>query len=353
MEPSSFRNLAPARLVFTEPVTLFYGENAQGKTNLLEAVSLLGTGASFRERKLPAMVRDGAEEASVRGGVKAGGVSHDLEVRLRSGRREALRDGGSCPMQEYLQTLPVVTLSAEDRALVRGEPRARREFLDGTALLARPAYLRTYQQFQRALRQRNELLRGFAPSRRGELEAWTRTYADLSAQMREHRARAADSLSGLLAALEREMERPENVTLLYLPEEGDLPVLLDRDRAHEVKRGHTLHGPHRDAVEIRLGGRSVASFGSSGQVRTVLWMLKLARLLLIRERDPASPLFLLDDVESELDSRRIREMMRLTEGRAQLFLTATEPLGSGWGGMQRFRVRGGEADPNPKEMGRP
>jgi DNA replication and repair protein RecF len=253
-------------------------------------------------------------------------------------------------MQEYLQVLPVVTLSAEDRALIKGEPKARREFLDGTALLARPAYLRTYQQFHRALRQRNEVLKGYNPSRRGELEAWTRTYVDLSVEVHAQRAKAARSLAGHLSDLEHEMERPESVSLEYLPEEGDLPDLLERDRDSEVRRAHTIHGPHRDAVEIRIGGMPVAAFGSSGQVRTILWMLKLSRLLLIRERDPAPPLFLLDDVESELDARRVREMMRLTEGRAQLFLTATEPLGKGWGNMRRYKVRAGEVSPGPMEM---
>jgi DNA replication and repair protein RecF len=350
LEPTTFRNLAGSRLQFGEPVALFWGENAQGKTNLLEAVCILGAGVSFRERRLATLVRDGADGASVRGGVRSGGTSHDLEVRIGRGRREALRDGSPCSLPEYVRTLPVVTLSAEDRALVRGEPRARREFLDGSAVLARPAHLGIYQRFARALRQRNGLLRGYDPRRRAELDAWTKAYAELAGEVRLRRADAARRVAEILRELEGEMEHPEKLTLEYLPEEGDLHALLGAGRAEEIRRGHTLHGPHRDGVEIQLGGRPVAAYGSSGQVRTALWMLKLARLLLIRERDPSPPVFLLDDAESELDARRIREMMRLTEGKAQVFLTATGPLDSTWGPMQRFNVRAGEASPRPAEM---
>jgi DNA replication and repair protein RecF len=350
VQTRSFRNLAGSRLNFGEPVTLLWGENAQGKTNLLEAVSVLGTGRSFREKRLGALVREGEESAAVSGAVRAGGVSHDLEVVVRQGHREVFRDGAPSTLPEHVRVLPIVSLSSEDRALVRGEPKTRREFLDGTAVLAHPAFLRDYQEFHRALRQRNEVLRGYVPSRRGELDAWTRAYAGLANEVRRTRAETAERIAQGLRVLEKEMEQPERVELRYVPEREGLQDLLEKGRPEEIRRGHTLFGPHRDGVEILLRGRPASAFGSSGQVRTVLWMLKLVRVLLIRERDPAPPVFLLDDAGSELDARRIREMMRLTNGKAQVLLTSTESLGPSWGEMGRVRVRGGSLDPSPMEM---
>ena len=121
----------------------------------------------------------------------------------------------------------------------------------------------------------------------------------------------------------------------------DLKAGLEARAAREAETGVTAHGPHRDRIDLLLDGRSLAAFGSSGQVRTALWMVKLAGALLLVEKGAEPPLFLLDDVEAELDEGRVGRMMGLTRERVQLLMTSTRPLTSSAGPLQRFRVESG------------
>ncbi len=135
----------------------------------------------------------------------------------------------------------------------------------------------------------------------------------------------------------------ERLQVVYEPSGGtDLRRALRQARADEIRRGVGQVGPQRDSVEILLNDRPLASYGSSGQVRTALWLLKLTRVQLLSDREAQPPLFLLDDVEAELDEARVGQMMRLTHGKAQLVMTATRPLDPVWGPLSRFRVEAGQ-----------
>jgi DNA replication and repair protein RecF len=340
----NFRNLEGRPLEFSSPVSLFHGENAQGKTSLLEAIYFVGTTKSFREKRLGALVREGDRAAAVAARVRRGSVERNLEIRLEDGRKELLLDGEHVDVSTYLSVLPVVSLTADDRGLVKGEPKDRRDFLDGTAFLSKPAYLRTLLEFGRVLRQRNRLLQEYEATRRQELDVWTGTFLDLAAEMVRNRREAAARVQAALEHLSVELGTPRNVEIRYLPNGGEnLKDTLDGLRSDELQRGHTLAGPHRDRVQLLLNGQSLATFGSSGQIRQALWMLKLAQVFVLQEREGEPPVFLLDDVDSELDAGRLAEMIRLTKGRAQIFLTSTRSLDEVWGPMERFQIRAGSA----------
>ncbi len=337
-----FRNLAGSRIQFSGPVTLFYGPNAQGKTNVLEAIYLLGTTRSFRENRLKYLVQEGAHAARVEGDVVKHGVDHTLTLDLGSKGKQYRRDGAGVALSDYLQALPVVVLSVEDRGLVEGVPRHRRDFVDGTAVWRRPAYLDTLMAFGRARENRNAVLKAYAARSGEELAAWTETFAKLGEDIREERQRTTRSVNAALARLAEELSVGERIEVVYEPSGGpDLRRALKLARGDEIRRGAGLVGPQRDGVEILLDGRPLASYGSGGQVRTALWLLKLTRVQLLSERDAQPPLFLLDDVEAELDEKRIGQMMRLTQNRAQLVMTATRPLDPVWGAITRFRVESG------------
>lgn len=338
----NFRNLAGSRIQFRGPVTLFYGSNAQGKTNLLEAIYMLGTTRSFRENRLKYLVREGSETTCLRGGVVRHGASHVLSVDLNLKGKQYRRDGATVPLSDYLQSLPVVVLSVEDRGLVEGVPRHRRDFLDGTAVWRRPGYLDTLMAFGRAREQRSHILKSYTSRRRDELEAWTHTFAVLAEEIRQERLKTAAAVNSTLSELTVNLGVEERLAVRYEPSGGeDLRQALDRSRQEEIRRGACRVGPQRDAVEILLNGRPLGSYGSSGQVRTALWLLKLTRVQILSEMNAQPPLFLLDDVEAELDDQRIAQMMRLTQGKAQLVMTATRPLDPSWGPLSRFRVEGG------------
>ena len=343
LQVEGFRNLETQRISLSSPATLLFGRNAQGKTNVLEAIYLLATTRSFRDNRPESLIREGGREAGIRGEVEHEEVRHDLSLSLSQKGKSFRRDGRSVDLATYVRTLPVVVLSAEDRGLVGGVPRYRRDFLDAAGVFRRAAYLETLLAFGRSRLQRNLLLRDYRPGRSSELEAWTETYASLGEEIQAERAAVAAEVNEVLAGLLGDLDLGESVRVAYRPSGGgNLREALARVRHEEVRRGVSLAGPQRDGVEILLDGRPIQSFGSSGQARTALWLLKLARVHLLAERESRPPLFLLDEVEVELDPQRIGQMMRLTHGRAQVVMTATRPLDASWGGLKFLRVEAGK-----------
>lgn len=337
-----FRNLAGSRIHFRGPVTLLYGPNAQGKTNVLEAIYMLGTTRSFRENRAKFLLQEGHDVAKLSGEVACHGASHTMGLELGQRSKRYQRDGSGLPLREYLQSLPVVVLSAEDRGLVDGVPRHRRDFLDGTAVWLRPGYVDTLMEFGRTREQRNRVLKDYRLSASAELAAWTQTFLGLAQDVQKERVKTTAAVNAALVRLTGDLDTGEHLEIVYEPCGGaDLAKALREARAEEIRRGAALVGPQRDGVEILLNGRPLASYGSSGQVRSALWLLKLTRVLLLSERDAQPPLFLLDDVEAELDERRVGQMMNLTQGKAQLVMTATRPLDAVWGPLERFRVEAG------------
>ena len=342
LQVEGFRNLETQRISLSSPATLLYGRNAQGKTNVLEAIYLLATTRSFRDNRPESLVRHGKQEAGLLGEVEHEGVRHDLGLSISGKGKSFRRDGHPADLATYVRTLPVVVLSAEDRGLVGGVPRHRRYFLDAAGVFRRAAYLETLLAFGRSRLQRNLILRDYRASRSGELEAWTDTYASMGQEIQRERAAVAGEVNGVLQALQGELDLDERVRVAYRPSGGgDLREALKGARPEEVRRGMSLVGPQRDGVEILLDDRPIQSFGSSGQARTALWLLKLARVQLLAERESRPPLFLLDEVEVELDPQRIGQMMRLTHGRAQVVMTATRPLDASWGDLKFLRVESG------------
>lgn len=341
-----FRNLETQGVCFGEPVTLVYGDNAQGKTNLLEAVYLLGTTRSFRENSMDHLIRDGAEGAALSGEVERYGVTHRLDVELgREGRRYR-KDGGAVPLPDYLGVLPAVAMSASDRNLISGQPGHRRQFLDSAAVWCRPAYLDTLQAFGRCRRERTQALRQHEPRKKAELEAWDEVFVRLAGQIREARARMVQQINTELSRESEALALGEELVLSYRPSGGeDLAAALRASRRAELERGQCLAGPHRDTVDILLGGRPVEVYGSSGQARSALWMLKLAMVRLIAGQTGEPPLFLLDDAEAELDEGRLDRLLRLTGNKMQVVMTACRPVGEALSPMARYRMASGRLSP--------
>jgi DNA replication and repair protein RecF len=338
-----FRNLEAQDVSFSAPVTLVYGDNAQGKTNLLEAIYLLGTTRSFRENSVDHLIREGAESAALSGEVERFSVTHCLDVELDRDGRRYRRDGGNVPLPEYLGVLPAVAVTASDRTLVTGQPGHRRQYLDSAAVWCRPSYLDTLQAFGRCRRERTQALREYEPRRRDELEAWDEVFLRLGVEIREERARVVERTNAELARESDDLDLGEELALRYRPSGGnDLPSALKGARRAELERGHCLVGPHRDAVEIQLGGRPIEVYGSSGQARSALWMLKLAMVRLIAAQTGEPPLFLLDDAEAELDEGRLKRLLRLTGQEMQVVMTACRPIGEMGSPMARFHMKTGK-----------
>jgi DNA replication and repair protein RecF len=337
------RNIHDETVDLHPGLNVFFGDNAQGKTSLLEAVGLVARGHSFRTDDAPSLIRRGAGGLLAR--AHAGeDAAADLEVELEPGRRAFRVDGRDVLPKEYHGRLEVVVYSTDRLRVVRGSMRDRRQFLDRQAAALWPSYRADLAAFGRVLLQRNAALE----ARRRDEEAWTESFVARGARLRHRRAAFAARLTAALASGFRPCgERYE----VHVPGRGrseeqevrtlsdEVESMLPRERA----AGRSLAGPHRDAVELLLDGRDVAQGASSGQARSLLLALALASLEVYREETGRSAVALLDDLDSELDEQRASEVCADVARRGQALVTSAH---HGWAESLRalgsvYQVSGG------------
>ena len=352
---SAFRNYPSLDLSLSTGFNVVSGPNAQGKTNLLEALYLVGTTRLLRGQRDAEAIQDGEERSSVEATLAGSGTR--LGVALERGARKRARVNGlALPRAaDLIGRLPVVCVSAADMAIVRGEPADRRLFLDLELSALSPAYLRHFAGYKRAQEQRGALLRH---SRERTVPA--ETFEPWEAQMAAHGAHlrgAREDYVARLVAPTREvharMGGGEALDLRYEPrdeaqDEAALVEAFAANRAGEVARGASLVGPHRDDLRIGVEGRDARTFGSQGQQRTAVIALKLATLDVAREERGVPPLLLLDDILSDLDAARRAMLVDVVLDRAaQAVLTCTEASAAGERILERartFEVRAGSVE---------
>lgn len=342
---TEFRNYARLELPLGPGFHVISGPNAQGKTNLLEALYLVGTGRLLRGKRDGEAIRDGAPEAAV--DVETSGGS-GLGVRLvRGGRKRALLNGMGLPRaSDLLGRLPCVVVSAEDLSVVRGEPADRRLWLDLELAALSPGALRHLSVYKRALEQRGALLRLARESGVEDAlwEPWEEALAHHGAALRRTRRDYLARLGPVAAGLHARLGGGEELSVAPAPRdefetEPGARAALARNRAADTARGATTIGPHRDEVLVEVGGREARLFGSQGQQRTAVIALKMATLVLAAEDRGHPPLLLLDDILSDLDASRRASLVALTaEIAGQAVLTCTEPSAAGDAILDRAAV---------------
>jgi DNA replication and repair protein RecF len=331
-----WRNLAAAELDTDARVVVFHGDNAQGKTNLLEAAWLLATLRSFRDPRPAHWVRHGAAGAAVRAEVRGESGRRRLHWRLEGGQRQLELDGAPNPaLDAWFQLLRAILLCPEDIELVRGEPAVRRRFLDRAEFTARPDYLGVARDHRRALQQKAALLRT-GRARRAELEPWSERLAVLGARLALRRQRLLAELAEPFEAMHariagtgaRAALRLRGIGASASDEEAlaeALRAAMHASAAEELQQGRVLVGPQRDDVELWIDGRPARSLASQGQARTLVLALKLAEVEAARRRGDA-PVFLLDDLGGELDAGRRARLVETVGGLdGQVFITTTHP----------------------------
>ncbi len=337
LEVVGFRNIAEEQLEPSPGLNLFYGENAQGKTSLLEALYVLGRARSFRTPRLLDIIQHGQPQALVRGIVERRGTHVELAVQLNPRARALFVNGKRTTLSGYLGHLAVFVCSLERMDVIRGEPEHRRHFLDEGVLSLDPKYAHTLEEYQRVLRQKNRLLKLAAESndpRRfiEEIEVWNEQLIHYGALIHRARTRYVELLQRHLPA---DLFGSERIAIRYissLAAHGDVSeyetLLAERLRvrlAAELAIGHALVGPHRDELAITFDGRELRQYGSLGQQRSALIVLDLAQVSVYNSAFEEEAVFLLDDVDAELDRRRIARVLECLQGRAQCFLTTSKP----------------------------
>jgi DNA replication and repair protein RecF len=329
-----FRNYAAAELELPAGLTVVAGPNGAGKSNLLEALYFGCTARSPRTSNERELVRRGAAVARVVVDTREAEGSHRIEVGFEPGEaKRLLVDGSPVDNLSSATARPLVSVFLPERLeLVKGAPAARRAHLDQLVAALWPARAETRSAYSRALAQRNALLgriRAGAPGA-SALDAWDGELARHGVRLMADRAETVEGLRAPFEELARRLGLPRAAELRYRPRSGaadeqGLVAELGERRGADLQRGFTVHGPHRDELQLLLDDVSLRAYGSQGQQRTALLALLFAERELLSERRGRAPLMLLDDVMSELDTER-RDLLAgmLREG-GQAVVTATEP----------------------------
>lgn len=314
----NFRNYAEVEVVFSPDLNLIRGNNAQGKTNLLEALYLIGTGRSFRTSHLKELIRsDGSFFFVEAEFVKDGITQH---VRLSFDGEVKKLDYNNTSYSHFsnlLGLLPIVLLAPEDVLLVTGAPAERRRFLDIHLAQSDPLYVYHLARYHKAVKHRNLLLRKKSDA---SIETWESLMVVSAAYIRQKRQEVMVELStGLKAAMQELSNQKDLLEIRYISSYTDNYKQL---RAKEMILGSTLIGPHRDDLEISINGQEARSFASQGQIRSAVASMRLAQWHHLKEYHNAPPLFCIDDFGVHLDEARRSSLLTKLSSFGQVFLTS-------------------------------
>lgn len=334
-----FRNFRDEEIGVGGGCAVIWGPNGRGKTNILEAIFILGTTRSHRTRKDSELVRFGSRLFSIAGSFRREdrGTTTLSMVYETSGRKRGRVDGKE---EERLSSMVgrcgVVLVSPEDVEITGGEPERRRHFIDLTLCSIDPVYLRSLQEYNRILRQRGGILRDDRDAdRRHLLDPWDRQLAKSAFVITEMRMAAVVNLAPFAERSYGNLGGGEKLAVRYKPGVGEGDALSEEEileriraaRSTDLRMKRTSVGPHRDDLILELDGKRIRSFGSRGQHRTAVLALKLAAADLMKERLGVDPILLLDDVFTELDSGRAERLASYINGTGQIVATGTERAG--------------------------
>jgi DNA replication and repair protein RecF len=337
LEVNSFRNLS-GKIFWGSGLNVIYGNNGQGKTNWLEAIHTLSRTKSFRTQRLQESIRFGEQAAFIEGQVSVGeDLRREMRISLRENTKSIWVNGKRESLARYLGLFQVFAFTADQLEVVRGMPEARRHFIDRGVASLRPAYVQTVSDYNKVIKQKNRILQDASERelRVEEIEnliaPWNEQLGRLGTEIHEARLDYTERLNNVI---ERTLFEPAELQIRYLSSlesKGDLSdyEALLRQRLElrlpaEVSAGRALVGPHRDDLGIHLAGREMRIYGSSGQQRSALLLLDLAAISVYNSSHNDYPIFLVDDVDAELDEKRIKRLLEYLEGRTQTFITTSK-----------------------------
>lgn len=335
----NFRNYEDTDLRFNKDLVIFLGENAQGKTNILESIYLLAMTRSHRTANEKEMIRWGADHALVVGRVQKKHGEIPLEISLtKKGRRTKVNHLEQKKLSSYIGQLNVILFAPEDLSLVKGTPQVRRKFLDMEIGQIDPIYLYDLVQYQSVLKQRNNYLKQLGEKKQTDtmyLEVLTEQLIEFGSKIIFARQKFVQRLEYWANHLQKKItQEKESLKIVYLSSvqiqdltldaiKSEFAAAIDKVKSKEQFRQISLVGPHRDDLQFYINEKDVQMYGSQGQQRTTALSLKLAEIYLVKEETGEYPVLLLDDVMSELDDSRQLQLLETIEGKVQTFLTTT------------------------------
>lgn len=352
----NFRNFESLQLEFAPQVNIFTGRNAQGKTNLLEAIYFLALTRSQRTSSERELIRFGEKFASLKGEEVANHLLINLRLVISAqGKRAWINERQQQKLSNYVGQLNAVLFSPEDLELVKGAPALRRRFMDLEFGQISPDYLYYASQYRQVLQQRNNYLKQLQQGEShdevflnvlsdqlaGIAAELVRRRFDFVAQLDQYASAAHAAISATGEKLQIEYA-PALTELSSTDKTEDIYQKLQdffiKNKRREIRKGTTLTGPHRDDLHFILNGRNAHLYASQGQQRTIALSMKLAETDLVNQIKGEHPLLLLDDVMSELDQKRQSALLNFIHGRTQTFITTTDLAGISWEIMKKPRI---------------
>lgn len=311
IELKNFRNYEDLDLKFDSGTNILFGDNAQGKTNILEAAYVSGTTKSHKGSRDKDMIRFGEDESHIRTIVEKQGKEYQLDIHLKKNRSKGIAIN-KVPIKkasELFGILNMVFFSPEDLNIIKNGPSERRRFLDAEICQLDKIYLSDLTRYNKILMQRNRLLKDMQhqPQLMETLPVWDMQLVEYGKRLIRRRRQFVEELSEIVTGIHRNISgKREELVLRYEPniDAEFLEDELNRVREKDRKYAQTSVGPHRDDISFFIRGVDIRKFGSQGQQRTSALSLKLSEIELVRQTIHDTPVLLLDDVLSELDSNR-------------------------------------------------
>lgn len=359
----NYRNLEKIDTHFDPNVNIFIGKNAQGKTNLLEAIYFLALTRSHRTNSDKELIRFGNDFANVMGEVHKSQVKLDLRVLItKKGKKVWINRIEQSKLSKYVGQLNAILFSPEDLELIKGAPALRRRFMDQEFGQINAEYLYFASKYRQVLFQKNNYLKQLAKGQAKDqvfLDVLSDQLAGIAAEVISRRFKFLEYLSHAASdAYEHISLAGEKLTVAYHPSVSTIKSDDDTEQIYhkvltnfqktkemEIRKGTTLSGPHRDDIEFKLDGKNAHLYASQGQQRSIALSIKLAEIQLVHYLTDEYPLLLLDDVMSELDHGRQSALLNYIHGKTQTFITTTDLEGISWEIIKQpkiYKIQSGE-----------
>lgn len=308
---SHFRNYDDLYIEFDRGTNILYGDNAQGKTNVLESIYVSGTTKSHKGSKDRELIQFGQDEAHIRTVVEKSGLDYQIDMHLKKNKSKGIAIN-RMPIKkasELFGILTIVFFSPEDLNIIKNGPSERRRFLDVELCQLDKIYLYNLTKYNKVLNQRNQLLKDihFRPELMDTLAVWDMQLIEYGKKIINTRKKFVEELNGIVYEIHKNISgNKEELVLKYEPDvlEENMEVELERCKEKDLKFGQTSVGPHRDDLCFMIQDIDVRKFGSQGQQRSCALSLKLSEIELVKKSIKETPILILDDVLSELDSNR-------------------------------------------------
>lgn len=311
LDLQNYRNYELLSMKFSDKTNILYGDNAQGKTNILEAIYVAGTTKSHRAGKDRELIAFDSEEAHIRMMVRKNNIPHRIDMHLKKTKTKGVAIDG-IPIRRAVDLLGIINIvffSPEDLNIIKSGPAERRRFMDMELCQLDKIYVHNLVNYNKVLIQRNKLLKdiGFNPSLADTLDVWDEQLVSYGNELIKIRRNFVNNLNSIIYDIHGKLSgNREQLTLVYEPSvnEDDFMRRLIDSRDRDIRQKTTGDGPHRDDISFMLGDMDVRKYGSQGQQRTCALSLKLSEIELVKLVTGDNPVLLLDDVFSELDANR-------------------------------------------------